>query len=159
MIWYDMIWYDMIWYDIYIYIYIYITAIALTPGGSSTSHIYTQTIHKIQRKERYRETGFRKSENWNPYVSLAIFIAYQPVVDKGLLIVASGFTLIHTTLSRTHLVKWSARRRDLYLKTHNIHKRTTPMPPVAFETSIPTSKRPFTHALDSAVNGIGVQMA
>jgi hypothetical protein len=23
----------------------------LTPGGSSTSHIYTQTIHRIQRKE------------------------------------------------------------------------------------------------------------
>jgi hypothetical protein len=28
--------------------YIYITAIGLTPGGSSTAHIYTQTIHRIQ---------------------------------------------------------------------------------------------------------------
>jgi hypothetical protein len=36
---------------IYIYIYIYLTAIGLTPGGSSTSHIYTQTVHIIQRKE------------------------------------------------------------------------------------------------------------
>jgi hypothetical protein len=27
----------------------YITAIGLTPGGSNTSHIYTQTIHIIQR--------------------------------------------------------------------------------------------------------------
>jgi hypothetical protein len=35
-IWYDIIWYDMIWY-------IYFTAVGLTPGGSSTSHIYTQT--------------------------------------------------------------------------------------------------------------------
>jgi hypothetical protein len=34
-----------------IYIYIYLTAIGLTPGGSSTAHIYTQTIHIIQRKE------------------------------------------------------------------------------------------------------------
>jgi hypothetical protein len=42
----------MIRYDI-IYIYIYITAIGLTPGGSSTSHIYTQTIHIIQRKENW----------------------------------------------------------------------------------------------------------
>jgi hypothetical protein len=25
----------------------------LTPGGSSTSHIYTQTIHIIQRKENW----------------------------------------------------------------------------------------------------------
>jgi hypothetical protein len=29
----------MIWYDIYL------TAVGLTPGGSSTSHIYTQTVH------------------------------------------------------------------------------------------------------------------
>jgi hypothetical protein len=36
---------------IYIYIFIYLTAIGLTPGGSSTVHIYTQTIHRIQRTE------------------------------------------------------------------------------------------------------------
>ena len=29
-----------------LYIYIFFTAIALTPGGSSTAHIYTQTIHR-----------------------------------------------------------------------------------------------------------------
>ena len=36
-----------------------------------------------------------------------------------------GFTitLIHTTLSRTSLVKWSARHGDLYLTTHNTVKR------------------------------------
>jgi hypothetical protein len=45
-------------YDvIYIYIYIYITAIGLTPGGNSTSHIYTQTIHIIQRKENLGSAG------------------------------------------------------------------------------------------------------
>jgi len=26
-------------------IYIFLTAIGLTPGGSSTAHIYTQTVH------------------------------------------------------------------------------------------------------------------
>jgi hypothetical protein len=40
--------YDMIYM---IYIYIYLTAIGLTPGGSGTVHIYTQTIHRIQRTE------------------------------------------------------------------------------------------------------------
>jgi hypothetical protein len=75
MIWYDMIWYDMIWYDIWymisydIYdmrldiwyddiwfdirydmirygtIYL-LTAIGLSPDGSSTVHISTQTIHR-----------------------------------------------------------------------------------------------------------------
>jgi hypothetical protein len=33
------------------------TAIGLTPGGSSTSHIYTQTIHIIQRKETLGSAG------------------------------------------------------------------------------------------------------
>jgi hypothetical protein len=34
-------------------IYIYLTAVGLTPGGSSTSHIYTQTVHIIQRKKNW----------------------------------------------------------------------------------------------------------
>jgi hypothetical protein len=33
----------------YIYILIYLTAIGLTLGGSSTSHIYTQTIHNTEK--------------------------------------------------------------------------------------------------------------
>ena len=35
----------------------------------------------------------------------------------------------HTTVSRTPLDEWSARRRDLYLTTHNTHNRQTSMPP------------------------------
>jgi len=31
-------------------------------------------------------------------------------------------TLIHTTFIRTSLDEWSARRRDLYLKTNSTHK-------------------------------------
>jgi hypothetical protein len=57
--WYMMCWYDMIlfiylpldfisdiWYMMWWYDMIYLTAIVLTPGGSSTAHIYTQTIHR-----------------------------------------------------------------------------------------------------------------
>jgi len=47
---YDMIRYDTKRYDDMIYdmIYIYLlTAIGLTPGGSSTIHIYTQTTHRM----------------------------------------------------------------------------------------------------------------
>ena len=43
---YDMIRYDMI-YDI-----IYLTAIGLPPGGSSTVHIYTQTIHEQHNRHK-----------------------------------------------------------------------------------------------------------
>jgi hypothetical protein len=39
-----------------------------------------------------------------------------------------GFTITfrHTTLGRTPLDEWSARRRDLYLTAHNTHKRHAP---------------------------------
>jgi len=66
---------------------------------------------------------------------------------------ASSFTrfLDHTqrrtTVGRTPLDEWSARRRDLYLTTHDNHKRQTSMPPVEFEPTIPASERPQTHAL------------
>jgi hypothetical protein len=32
-------------------VFVYLTAVGLTTGGSSTEHIYTHTIHRIQRKE------------------------------------------------------------------------------------------------------------
>ena len=55
---------------------------------------------------------------------------------------ASSFTrfLDHTqrcsTVSRTPLDEWSARRRDLYLTTHDTHNRQISMPPVGFEPKI-----------------------
>jgi len=57
MIWYDMIWYDMIWYDMIWYTIWYIlTAIGLSPGGSNTVHIYTQTIHRTTQWNRTYRT-------------------------------------------------------------------------------------------------------
>jgi hypothetical protein len=51
-----------------------------------------------------------------------------------------GFTITHirqTTLGRTPLDEGPARRRDLYLTTHNTHKRQTSMPLAGFEPTIP----------------------
>jgi hypothetical protein len=62
----------------------------------------------------------------------------------------------NTTLCRTPLDEGSARRRDLYLTTQNIHKRETSMPPAGFEPTNPASERPQTHALDRTVTGIGI---
>jgi hypothetical protein len=58
-----------------------------------------------------------------------------------------GFAITHrhTTLGRTPLDEWSARRRDLYLTTHITHKRQTSMPLAGFEAAIPASERPQTH--------------
>ena len=48
----------MTWYII-LYM-IYLTAIGLTPGGSSTVHIYTQTIHRTTQSTQtiHRTTQF-----------------------------------------------------------------------------------------------------
>jgi hypothetical protein len=47
-----------------------------------------------------------------------------------------------TTVGRSPLDEGSARRRDLYLTTHNTHNRQGSMPLAAFELTIPTSNRP-----------------
>jgi hypothetical protein len=53
--------------DKYIYIYIYITAIGLTPGGSSTAHIYTQYTEKgtyitINKLNIHNNKNFKKCD-------------------------------------------------------------------------------------------------
>jgi len=46
-----------------------------------------------------------------------------------------GFTITlrHVTVSRASLNEWSALRRDLYLTTHNTHKRQMSVPSAGFE--------------------------
>jgi hypothetical protein len=53
------------------------------------------------------------------------------------------------------LDEWSARRRDLYLTTHNTQKIHTSMLLTWFEPAIPASDCPQTHALNDATTGIG----
>jgi hypothetical protein len=73
-----------------------------------------------------------------PYHSILMMLynlflmARQPLGGLGRLIFR-GFTItlfIHTTFGRTPLDEGQARRRDLYLTTHNTHNRQTSMPPV-----------------------------
>jgi hypothetical protein len=91
--------------------------------------------------------------------SFFLFPPCGSTAPRGLgLLIFRGFTITHfrhTTLGRTPLDEWPARRRDLYLTTHNTHKRQTSMPLVGFEPTIPASEQPQTHALDHAATGIG----
>jgi hypothetical protein len=68
-----------------------------------------------------------------------------------------GFTIAlrSTPLGRTPLDEWSAPHRDLYLTTHNTHKRQTTTTPPIFEPAIPVSERPQIQALDRTATGIG----
>jgi len=60
-----------------------------------------------------------------------------------------------TTLDRTLLDEWPARRRNLYLTTHNTYKRQTSMPPAGFEPTISAGERPQTNAFVCAAIGTG----
>ena len=78
MIWYDMIWYDMIWYDMLCYDMTYLlTAVGLTPGGSSTVHIYTQTVHRTVQYCRIHTTfitmKIHKHKNKNKIFNFVLF--------------------------------------------------------------------------------------
>jgi len=65
------------------------------------------------------------------------------------------FTLARTSVDRTPLDELSSRRRDLYLSTHNTHKRQTSVHPQGFKPTIAVSERPQTHALGRAATKIG----
>ena len=81
---------------------------------------------------------------------LSFAMAQQPLVGQGLLIIEAS-----RSHSDTPPDEWSTRRRDLFLTTHNTHKRQTSMPPVGFEPTISASERPETHALARASTAIG----
>ena len=56
-----------------------------------------------------------------------------------------------STVGRTPLDEWSARRRDLYLTTHDTHNRQISMPSVGFEPKISAGERPqAAHLLSAA---------
>jgi uncharacterized integral membrane protein len=63
---------DMIYDMIYIYL---LTAIGLTPGGSSTVHIYTQTIHRTTQSTQtiHRTTQLTNWEECGPCPVFASF--------------------------------------------------------------------------------------
>ena len=64
-------------------------------------------------------------------------------------------TTRRTTVGRTPLDGWSARRTDPYLTTPNTHKRKITIPPEGFEPAIPASERLQTYAFSRAATGIG----
>ena len=90
--------------------------------------------------------------------------AWLPVCCKAVCMSVNSVGLFKTAsfvmwkyislLGRPHLVAWSARRRNLYLTTHNTRKRQTSLLLARFEPTIPVSERPQTHALDRAATRI-----
>jgi hypothetical protein len=96
---------------------------------------------------------------WNSklhFFCLFVFFLSAPSVPGAFSIKTFLYhTRRRATVGRTPLDEWSARRRVLYLTTHNTHNRQTSKPLVGFEHTISACDRPQTYALDRATTGTG----
>ena len=114
-------------------------------------------IHSIELGSWWQKRSAPRSVHSTCYDRRIFFYGSTALVGLCLLtseVPPRSYKVRHTTIGRTPLDEWSARRRDLYLTTHNTHKRQTTMPAAGFETSIPPSERQQTHALDHAATRI-----
>ena len=58
----------------------------------------------------------------------------------------SWITFRQATFGTIPLDEWSARRRELYLTTHNAHNKQISIPPLGCKPALPASERPRPHA-------------
>ena len=69
-------------------------------------------------------------------------MSYIYIYMEHLFVMFLDHTQLRSTVGRTPLDEWSARRRDLYLTTHDTHNRQISMPSVGFEPKISAGERP-----------------
>ena len=83
-------------------------------------------------------------------------MALRPIMGHGLFILEFLDNKQRwSTVGRTPLDEWSARRTDLYLTRNNTHNRQTSMAPAGFEPAISAGERQQANALDCAATGTG----
>ena len=157
---------------LYLYLYLYLNYAVWTVFRLFTA---TDDIETSSDERQYYLLFKLSSSTWTPSIELYkrniffpwflmsvtcpdIFRFFLALDSTGVL--ASFFMFLdhtqrRTTVGRTSLDMWSARRRDLYLTTHNTHNRQTSMPQVRFEPKVSAGKRPQTYALYRAATGTG----
>jgi hypothetical protein len=131
LIWYicydDMIW--LIWYDdvdmIYDMILIYLlTAIGLTPGGSSTVHIYTQTVGRTTQLTTLvgRLSGIRtqvRQTNWEECGPCPVFAIYT--LEFALQVRKKHVKTSVRVAKECQLARWKLCLRDLDLEAFTLN--------------------------------------
>ena len=78
-----------------------------------------------------------KTINFSQYIYIYLFFLWRCGPTRAMASSITRFldhTQRRTTVGRTPLDERSARRRDLYLTTHNTHDRQTSMPPGGIRT-------------------------
>ena len=73
-------------------------------------------------------------------LTLRLLMSY--ISMEHLFLMFLDHTQRRSTVGRNPLGEWSARRRFLYLTTHDTHNRQISMPPVGFEPKISAGERP-----------------
>ena len=125
---------------------LFIVSVSSTDSKKFRQHAEWRLQYKTTHVKKNSTSAF---ETWNSY-----FFPWRNSLQWP---TASSLSRLHdhrhTTLGRIPLDEWSARRRALYLTTHNTHIHAPP----GFDHAIPASERPQTHALDRAVSGIGLK--
>ena len=81
-----------------------------------------------------------KSVSQELTLTLRLLMLY--IYMERLFLMFLDHTQRRSTVGRTPLDEWSARRRDLYLTTRDTHNRQISMPPVGFEPKISAGERP-----------------
>ena len=110
------------------------------PGGIRTHNL----SRRAAADQRVRPRGHRGRR----FLIVFVFDAAAPS--------GPGLPQRRTTLGRTSLDEWSARRTDLYLTTHNTHNGHPSKPRTGFEPTISAGEGLQNHALDRTAIWIGV---
>jgi len=97
-----------------------------------------------------RDTGALSSASYRFFFFFFFFLQFPPWARASSFMRFLDHTQRRSTVGRTPLGEWSARRRVLYLTTHNTHNTHTSMPPVGFEPTISAGERSQTYALGRA---------
>ena len=75
-------------------------------------------------------------------LTLRLLMSYIYIYMEHLFLMFLDHTQRRSTVGRTPLDEWSARRRDLYLTTHDTHNWQISITPVGFELTISAGERP-----------------
>jgi hypothetical protein len=131
----------------------------LCEGWQNPSFTYLQFFPNLIKNGVHILVMHPRPAFTNAFARRPPFILYGTTVPQWAR--ASSFmrfldhTQRRTTVGRTSLDEWSARRRDLFMATHNTRNRQTSPSPVRFEPIFSAGERPQTHALDGAASGAG----
>jgi hypothetical protein len=92
-----------------------------------TANIWNNQSRATDKRRSFRLEFGRGANNFLPWkynISFFTLWCFDPIPGYGLPLRGFTITLRHTTIGRTPLDEWSARRRDLYLyNTHHSQQR------------------------------------